>query len=87
MGKLSGHCYPHASKEYKMVVFTGYVDPSYTLATCKGVMDKLFLVGSVIQSILRIADTLVHRPLLFIWRMSFIQVLGLYHLLFARDNI
>ena len=35
-----------------------------------------------ILSTLRIADTLVHRPLSFIRRVSLIQVLGLYHLQF-----
>ena len=45
-------------------------------------LDACMYMCAVVQSTLRIADPLVHRPLSFIRRVSFIEVLGLYHLQF-----
>ena len=47
----------------------------------------LHIIITSIKSTLRIADTLVHRPLSFIRRVSFIWVLGLYHLQFVLQSL
>ena len=40
----------------------------------------------IIQSTLGIADTLVHRPLSFIRRVSFVQVLGIYVIVLEKRS-
>ena len=53
------------------------------VAKILGAIVSSIIIFKYVQSTLRIADTLVHRPLSFIWRVSFIRVVELYHLQFV----